>query len=237
MNATITSERPILFSGPMVRAIMEGRKTQTRRVVKWPANVLADAVDRVLPAPYYGHGARGAFVPVDKGGGIATKPFAAHHVDCPYGVPGDRLWVREMWAKSSCNRGQGVIRYAADDSARFVLAEDGGEGDWCGLAGVADSSRCQPVDRWRPSIHMPRWACRLVLEVVNRRVERVQAISEADAIADGCFPVDRLYQPPNSKNDYARVQFAFLWDSINGEGSWAENPWVWVVEFKRVGAS
>lgn len=170
-------ERPILFSGPMVNAIREERKTQTRRVVKpqpeLESNEWHYEKSRGLSVDHY----------YWKDGSPANDKLVAEQ--CPYGVPGDRLWVREAWAKSSCDRGSGVIRYAADDTARFVVAEDGGEGDWCGLAGVADASRCLPVDRWRPSIHMPRWACRLVLEVVSVRVERLQAISEADAIAEG----------------------------------------------------
>lgn len=211
------SERPIIFSAPMVWAILEGRKTQTRRVVK----PQPDAVTRGEPYQWEYHG--------------AMSPPEAIPIPCPYGVPGDRLLVREAFQYSTDARGTAVMVYAADDSARFLLAEDGGEGDLCGLGGVADRSRCGPVDRWRSPIHMPRWASRLTLVVKAVRVERVQAISEGDAIAEGVGEADG--RCPWCSFGCSRVEgFRVLWDSINGTAHpWESNPWVWVVEFQRAG--
>lgn len=163
--------RPILFSGEMVRAILEGRKTQTRRVVK--------------PQPAY----------------VIDSVWV-----CPYGRPGDGLWVRETWAPNSQ---AGVFSYAAD---------------WA--AGV------KHVSRWRPSIHMPRAASRISLEVVGVRVERLREISEADALAEGCADSEMVDGVPMWCS--AVEKYMDLWEKINGEGSWAVNPWVWVVEFRRV---
>ena len=185
------AERPILFSGPMIRAILAGTKTQTRRV--WKEARLA---------------------PRDLA--IGDRSIA-----CPYGEAGDRLWVRETWATvkwfddtnaASCwkNERPPALYFAADTGA-YLTSEHRG--------------------RWRPSIHMPRWASRLTLEVVSVRVERVQDISEADALAEG---ID--WAGCNHAYGQTISAFAGLWDSINdarGYG-WKVNPWVWVVEFKRV---
>lgn len=193
-TAIETNERPILFSGAMVRAILDGKKTQTRRVVK--PQPPADWV----PSPW----------PYD---GAAWSDRR-----CPYGAPGDRLWVRETWAPISPDEERRPIRecrieYRADTSA----ARPGG---W-------DEDTDDPeAARWRPSIHMPRWASRLTLEVTGVRVERVQDISEDDARAEGVYPYA----------DNPRRFFQELWNSINGARGygWNSNPWVWVVEFRRV---
>lgn len=182
-------ERPVLFSAPMVRAILEGRKTQTRRVAKGvnfisssgaPMNIDADSDD--------------------------------WSVKCPYGQPGDRLWVREAFQFSS-----DYPLYRADDEAGHI---DGG---------------------WRPSIHMPRWASRITLEVTGVRVERLQDISEADAVAEGIEPTMPNPGPWNWKDylaegchTHAILSYKTLWESINGPGSWDKNPLVWVVEFRRL---
>ena len=174
------SERPILFSGPMVRALLDGRKTQTRRVVKpQPDAALGD-----LPGAAWNAG----FV----------------NVSCPYGAPGDTLWARETWGPF-----EGGFIYRADEGPN-VKPDDG---------------------RWHPSIHMPRWASRLTLHIKSVRVERLQEISEADALAEGCTA--KLAEEAPAL-DEARQDFRELWESINGPGSWDANPWVWVVEFKRV---
>lgn len=197
-------ERPILFSAPMVRAILAGTKTQTRRVVK-------DNECPNLPSE------------IQEERELLGKPF------CPYGDPGDRLWVRESgWERPE--RTARMMREGADTWPRFAYAADA----W------NDQDRAD-FKAWgfkpRPSIHMPRWASRILLEIVSVRVERLQEISEADAIAegikgtcDGAFHVeDDRFRSPSAIESYAR-----LWESINGPGSWAANPFVWVVEFKRV---
>ena len=184
-------ERPILFFGPMVSALLAGTKTQTRRVVK-PQPV----PDGNGGASWYGRGVRWA--------GKESNLFKAE--DCPYGQPGDRLWVRETWAQNwnqlSDTRMDRSYVYRADGEQR-----------------AQDNGTDLP---WRPSIHMPRRASRITLEVTGVRVERLQDISEADSKAEGA-----VGHPDGPWHAYRS-----LWTLINGPGSWDANPWVWVVEFK-----
>lgn len=205
-------ERPILFSGPMVRAILAGNKTQTRRVAK------------PVRHPDLGN----VYTP----GALVLEREPQHVIDraCPYGQPGDRLWVRETWAQNwdqlSDTRMDRSYVYRADGEARAL-----------------DNGVELP---WRPSIHMPRSACRLVLEITSVRVERLQAISYEDALAEGAFD-PRMFvgdewndADGESADELARrlqwPQRAFreLWCGINGAESWDANPWVWVVEFRRI---
>jgi len=182
-------ERPILFSSPMVRAILDGRKTQTRRVV------------RQRPGPF--------------------------HV-------GLNLWVREMWGYSDTS---GCVDWKEDGSADVSewIREAGNEwrepAYWAWLKRPARSLRAG----WRPSIHMPRWACRIVLEVTGVRIERVQDITEADAVAEGvaCYIAAGGKQAPEMS---MRAQFGALWNGINaGRGyGWNANPWVWALTFVEV---
>lgn len=194
-------ERPILFNGDMVRAILEGRKTQTRRVVK-PQPVVSEAEAKVLSEAW------------DSG-------FI--NIACPYGHPGDRLWVRETFAIVP------RTAYACSDGVQQVLRPDDNHDAAVFRAGWERSA----PSRWRPSIHMPRWASRITLEIVSVRVERLNEISEQDAGDEG---FDYLRGDGNSdiSGDVQRRWFRQLWESINGAGSWEANPWVWVVEFKRV---
>lgn len=218
-------ERPILFSAPMVRAILEGRKTQTRRIVKakhlpWIENSLLNFLD----------------------GKWNQRPM-------PYGTRGDRLWVREAW--------QTVDPLEVPENRRGNRAPFTGS---CGLRRIpwvaayrADGDIFHPDDGapivWRPSIHMPRWASRITLEITDVRVERLHEISETDAMAEGvepnCAQVDHARCLHSEWRDYlagaddfpafsAVDSFRSLWRSINDAGSWEANPWVWVIEFKRV---
>lgn len=194
-------ERPILFSGAMVRAILDGQKTQTRRVAKEFDGL---NVDKVL-----------ARFPNQRG--------------CPYGEPGDRLWVRETWYCDDYRVQRGPYLQPEDldvEDARehgtLVYAADG----------LAPYEAEQPV--WRPSIHMPRWASRITLEITGVRVERLNDCSEADAEAEGIAFLREV--PDVDETLTARQLYECLWDSINGAGAWEANPWVWVVEFKRVEA-
>jgi hypothetical protein len=208
-------ERPILFSGPMVRAILAGTKTQTRRVVKRQGDMEFDPAD-----PHYGPYWL-AYAAGDLDGEDAK-------VRCPYGVPGDRLWVRETWAENAGSAG-GYL-YRAD------------HGDKCSGIATLALDRAEWVhycDRWRPSIHMPRTASRILLEITDVRVERLQAISDADALAEGTMEWVN-WDSPQAKASwagngaYAGGAFPRFWESINGAGSWDANPRVWVVSFKRL---
>ena len=200
-------ERPILFSAPMVRALLAGTKTQTRRVVKkLPLNLNRETNS----------------IEVDDAN-IENGRFVKM-IPCPYGQPGDRLWVRETFG-------------------HFERNENFAPG--CDVFYRADGESLA-VEPWRPSIHMPRWASRITLEVTGVRVERLQDISEADARAEGIFPHVRggwhwLKHDSSNLDDWnqfgyktAALAFRALWVSINGPDNWAENPWVWVVEFKRL---
>ena len=192
-------EKPILFSGPMVRAILEGRKSQTRRVVK--------------PEPAYGV----ETCPYSKTGWGFTSDYGCSCRPAkPTYQPGDVLWVRETWAhETEFGTFTGDAVYRADGDQR---EREGGK----------------PTDKWRPSIFMPKSACRLFLKVKAVRAEHLQDISEEDAMAEGVeYP--HVITMLSDMHKAARVSFRNLWDSINGKKNpWASNPWVWVIEFERV---
>ena len=202
------TERPILFSAPMVRAILNGEKTQTRRLLKPQPQMVTD----MRTQPWEG--------PADALLALMTKAGKT----CPYGQPGDQLWVRETW---------GLHAYGDDTdwvkgSCTSLDLEDSV------ITYRADWGPMQESCHWRPSIHMPRSASRLSLEITSVRVERLQDISEADARAEGAdeaFDTDGGYKHHPLGN--YRDGFAKLWTEINGSESWAANPWVWVVEFTR----
>ena len=208
------AEKPILFSGPMVRAILAGRKTQTRRVVKglgkrWPL-VNLRLVGGGQDTDYSGR----FDDPYSWGWPYAEDgvhaPLGSWLEWCPYGKPGDSLWVREAWARTTVCGQPWIVYRTADTRTDY-----GGP--------------------WKPGIHMPRHACRLELEVTAVRVQRLQAISEDDAAAEGVEPL--LVPPDGGSAPYAEG-YRVLWDSLNdarGFG-WIENPWVWVVEFKNSAA-
>jgi hypothetical protein len=213
MNTKIvTKERPIIFSTEMVKAILAGRKTQTRRVVKpQPADVENDA----WRAEFFND--------------LITK---GHDIGCPYGQVGDRLWVREaFWIEHDAD---------SDDTkcwdCGINIAEDNWAEVWyCATDREPDEMTCRFYSK-HPSIHMPRWASRITLEITEVRVERLQEISEEDAKTEGITISERtgLYQPRNCA--YAVWSFRELWDSINvkrGYG-WDTNPWVWVISFQVI---
>jgi len=205
----MSRERPLLFSAPMVRAILSGQKTQTRRLIR---NI--GAVDR-------GH------VTLRTGDGVAR---------CPLGNPGDRIWVRETFAAPPGSRKADEVVYRAD-----VPPEENGEERWA-------RRHMRSSAPWTPAIHMPRWASRVVLEVTEVRVERLQAITDADARAEGLRHDGhywlggrhRVKGTPKCFNE-AREAFASIWDELYGDcapligsdgTSWASNPWVWVLTFR-----
>ena len=278
-KATKTKDRPILFSGPMVVAILEGQKTQTRRVPNERNCVFGSA-----PPAFWDHADFSKAWVDGKGSGDEYLHVPAHEKPCDecafYGwggtshrlrfrsSPGDRLWVREKFTlENGC--GEYEIKEPTDGTPFKTVKEadeDGGEREvieiphyqatepdaeiypWACLEGDCghDDGECHAV--WKPSIHMPRWASRIDLEVVKMRAERLQDISEADAIAegieaaegkaDGGFWMNYLtgkWEFPAEQNQKGAIDsYKSLWESINGHGSWSANPWVWVVEFKRV---
>lgn len=215
-------ERPILFSAPMVRAILEGRKTVTRRAVKFPF------IDRAVGCELSGN---------------EIGPEEIRN-NCPYGVAGQRLWVRETWY---CDHFE-VMRgpYLKPDDLDISEALEDGTLVYA-ADGLTPYEQEQPI--WKPSIHMPRWASRILLEITAVRVERLQDISEGQAVDEGLIwegvkdgqtywnHTDHRY-PPGSHQQLsvsgtdAVSAFRNLWKSTGGD--WEANPWVWVVEFKRV---
>jgi len=227
-------ERPILFSGPMVRAILEGRKTQTRRVLKpQPA---WEAVGK--PSIDFDSKVWRVFINEGKYAGWTTTPWW----NCPYGQPGDRLWVRESFAL--VDTGRNCVAYRADEQAFECMYDNSSEWPPIGVASIG-GHYCAFEGPWKPSIYMPRWASRITLEVVSVRVERVQDISEEDAASEGCSGKDHI----TTKGGFgpfacevsglartAKASFRNLWDSINAKRgySWASNPWVWVIEFRTL---
>ena len=215
------TERPILFSAPMVRAIRDDSKKQTRRIVKpQPApNAPHDGGTNWIYDP-----TRGLHVPVGSVGHLSTS--AKGGIRCPYGQPGDRLWVRETWDWRDWS-------WNKDCRVRIAYAADGEQADKTSPVGWRPT--IYNYERWRPSIHMPRWASRITLEVLGVRVERLQDISEEDARAEGVALEDGQWTDEDGtlRSDY-RTAFRRLWISINGQDSWDANPWVWVVEFRRL---
>lgn len=196
------TESGMIFNAEMVRALLDGRKTQTRRPVKFPVH------DKNLGCELAGNE-------------LAGELSAGNYLNSAFGKPGDRIWVRETW-----NKYGGLLTYRADH-------------DWI------DDMRKETVctAKWVPSIHMPRWASRILLEITDVRVERLNAISEEDAEAEG-IDMEALYDSQDCYDCIANHNmtgrptvtgaFKYLWESIYGEEGWKSNPWVWVIKFKRI---
>ncbi|EMV9544894.1 hypothetical protein [Escherichia coli] len=184
-------ERGMIFNDEMVRAILGGNKTQTRRIVE---------------EKFYGRA-------------VAAELLAKH---CPYGQPGDRIWVRETYR----------VHGKATDVATLVYRASV-RNSWTEQTHRVPVEVCnKPVsEKWTPSIHMPRWASRILLEITDVRVERLHDMSEADAKAEGATPATYKITPPEA---VYRVGFGDIWRSIYGQDNWLSNPWVWVIEFKRI---
>ena len=196
-------ERPILFSGPMVRAILEGRKTQTRRIINpQPKNRRGGRWMYCYESTNKKDEGSFSYSWPDKNGNCCADRGWESQITyrCPYGQVGDRLWVREAWA---VHPETGSLLYRADDDALENI-------------------------RWKPSIYLPRKHSRILLEMTSIKVERLQAISREDALAEGTDSDPAAADPIGS--------FAKYWDYINGVESWETNPWVWVVGFRKVEA-
>ena len=218
-------ERPILFNALMVKAILEGRKTQTRRVINPQPE--GKTLQSNLDGKWLSKKFNGLLLPK-----IEDLP-----IHCPYGKIGDRLWVRETWSTVNLY-GEIALAYKADGEITRVVENESFQ-DEDGLinyddprlekysfAAWADDLLEGKEGNWKPSIHMPRWVSRILLEITNVHVEQLQDISESDCLKEGVgSPILR---------DCKKPKFMQLWESINVADSWAANPWVWVVEFKVV---
>lgn len=220
-------ERPILFSAPMVRALLDGTKTQTRRIAPISDLMIAPHDNDIVTwSVRFSKPLRG--IRASHSGGKFTDENARRIIASqfnPYGEPGDRLWVRETWQGPLLDQltAETVHDWRSFEKPEFcVYAADGGPTPE--FVDADDNLVC----RWRPSIHMPRWASRITLEITGVRVERLQDISRGDAMSEGC-PF-----PNMAHGDDPRRWYAELWKQINGAESWLQNPWVWVVEFKKL---
>lgn len=201
-------ERGMIFNAEMVRALLSGRKTQTRRIMKpqpepcprgghwWPSNVFKTML-HVEDEMQNGKGGWGGLV------GDA----------CPFGDLGDRIWVRETWAEAGASAPD-LKLYRANYPEH--------------VPSIYENVPPTEEIRWTPSIHMPRWASRILLEITDVRVERLKSISDGDAIREGCSTADMM------SGDCVADVFARLWVSIYGSDSWNANPWVWVISFERI---
>ncbi|QMN52750.1 morphogenetic protein [Citrobacter freundii] len=209
-------ERGMIFNSEMVRAILDGRKTQTRRPIKFQFK------DRNLGCELSGNE-------------LAGELSARNYLNSPFGKPGDRIWVRETFQGPLFDFDQ-MDAYCKDstpfEKAQFCVYKADGK-PAPEFFDADDNLHCC----WRPSIHMPRWASRILLGITDVRVERLNAISQADAIAEGAPPshpsidcVSQEYGFP----DFSRSWFGQTWQHIYGEENWQANPWVWVIEFKRI---
>ncbi|EPF4547015.1 TPA: hypothetical protein ACNV1K_004388 [Klebsiella aerogenes] len=211
-------ERGMIFNGEMVRAILDGRKTQTRRPIKWKQTRFTEIGER------------------EDGSKWPWSEDAEHACDfwhpCPFGAVGDRIWVRETFRVNSRATDVATLVYKA--SVRNSWTEQ------THRVPVAVCNKAATPEKWTPSLHMPRWASRLLLEITDVRVERLNAISEEDARAEGIIDGGCLNcgdpEPCGCANPEpdATDAFAYLWQSIYGQENWNANPWVWVIEFKRV---
>lgn len=226
-------ERPILFSGPMVRAILQNKKTQARRIVKPKPPDEAHPFSIICSSDEKDQGKWKFTKNKDHLSGTVLGPIA-----CPYGKPGDRLWVKESFAivpRAVLCWSTGVHHSLHPDNNRdAAIYREGWE-------------RSASDFGWRSSTHMPRWASRITLEITRIRVEKLQAINKADAIAEGiervggessCHPwrnyLLKHHAHPTGHCSSPLQSYMTLWEKINGVGSWDANPWVWVVEFQRI---
>jgi len=202
-------EHGMIFNGEMVRAILDGRKTQTRRPVKFPV------IDKNMGCELAGNE-------------LAGELAAGNYWNSPFGKPGNRIWVRETWAEAGA--GAPDLQLYRANYPEHVPSH---------------YENVPPAEdiRWTPSIHMPRWASRILLEITDVRVERLNSISEEDCWAEGIEAVDGLFENTEIIDmalkigccfEDSKPMFALLWQSIYGDDSWQANPWVWVIEFKRI---
>ncbi|HFE9007263.1 hypothetical protein WDU18_20250 [Klebsiella pneumoniae] len=242
-------ERGMIFNSEMVRAILDGRKTQTRRIMKVQPE--SNQLGLLLITDSTKHSDIGKYHWAESnatGNHVRSKLFSS-----PFGAVGERIWVRETWATLGNEDGcyvdweDNLCKGDERSAARIYRAScEQRPGDY-GLWSIPDDAYWKPHTKehkfegaWRPSIHMPRWASRILLEITDVRVERLNAISEEDARAEGIIDGGCLNcgepEPCGCANPEpdATDAFAYLWQSIYGQESWNANPWVWVISFERV---
>ncbi|MEX5443476.1 hypothetical protein WCE14_08915 [Acinetobacter schindleri] len=226
---------PILFNSAMVQALLNGEKTQTRRMLKPYQIPVQSAIDKDRPwfsvvqiDPHYGFGCSGA---TEAECIEELKKMAS--AGCPYGDVGTRLWVRETWKGATipsslegCDCDDVAVEYVADGAAHYFPGDQ--------IPAEWTMPKAALAGRQVPSIFMPKWASRIELEVTEIGIERVNDISEADAIAEG-FDLSKS-EAAISQGWYEKPQAAFrrVWSGLYGDPSWTENPWVWVIHFKVV---
>lgn len=244
-------ERGMIFNSEMVRAILDGRKTQTRRIMK-----VQPEPSKSRPGDFWFSSKKLESMVHISDFAPGNSPIADYHLFiqehcCPFGAVGDRIWVRETWALLGNEDGccvdwnDNLCKGDEKTAARIYRSScEQRPGDY-GLWSIPDNAYWKPHTEnekfegaWRPSIHMPRWASRILLEITDVRVERLNDISQEDAQAEGMALTGwrPTYSDPDSGGEVWTPydNFARLWESIYGEGSWKANPWVWVIEFKRV---
>ncbi|AZI98040.1 hypothetical protein ACLVXF_25800 [Klebsiella pneumoniae] len=201
---TKISERGMIFNAEMVRALLDGRKTQTRRPIKWKQTRFTEIGER------------------EDGSKWPWSEDAEHACDfwhpCPFGAVGDRIWVREAFRVHSRATDVATLVYKASERNSWT--------EQTRRVPVAVCNKPATPEKWTPSLHMPRWASRIMLEITGVRVERLRSMSQDDARAEGVIAASGPME--------AGLAFRELWDSIYGEESWKANPWVWVIKFKRI---
>ncbi|UJL36155.1 hypothetical protein JK642_13505 [Pantoea agglomerans] len=220
-------ERPIIFNADMVRAVLDGRKTQTRRIIQSPAKNMQASGHKVIEYrepgdKWYGEH---VFSMRNQSGTWCDYTKEQFLAKCPFGAVGDRLWVRETFRVHSRATDVATLVYKASEQQSWTQQTHRVPIEKCNKPAV--------VDTWTPSIHMPRWASRITLEITCVRVERLNSMTEKDALAEGCLGGhDSIpgYQYSATPHEH----FHHVWQSIYGADSWQANPWVWVIEFKRV---
>lgn len=250
-------ERPILFNAAMVKAILSGRKTQTRRFIQSPARTMQ--ANNINCISYREPGDKWyqdyVFSMRDRSGTWQDYTKEQFLAKCPLGHPGDQLWVRETFATLGNEDGcaidwqENLVKAGGPDAARVYRASCEQRPGNYGLWSIPDDAFWKPHTEnmqyegsWVPSIHMPRWASRIHLEITNVGVQRLQDISPGDAVREGIcqLPASGRYcinpgdQYFGGASRSAKEVYSWLWESIYGEGSWQANPWVWVIEFERV---
>jgi len=207
MNEVDVVSRPILFSAPMVQALLEGRKTQTRRVLKQEPEQCG------LPI--------GTMCIEGEANNKVTVGNVITNQRCPYGKVGDLLWVRENFAFNKEFDKYKPREVDDDESVKYMA-----DGEWIHRSDYYVIN----LGKTRPNIFMPKWASRITLEITNIRVERLQDVSESDANAESDITPEIAYAQNGVRA--GALNYGALWEEINGEGSWDKNPWVWVLEFE-----